>query len=115
MQKNQQVAITGKNCSTGTVVGEFPGRPFKFSVSPGDLSNDGIVLYTSNLQYANNVVEPPGAQNGWNKTVYTWNPKYANDVSVVESPAQPNQWTRIVLRSKNPKISVIVIDWTQVN
>ena len=115
LQKNQQLAITGKNCSTGTVVGEFPGRPFKFSVSPGDLSNDGIVLYTSNLQYANNVVEPPGAQNGWNKTVYTWNPKYANDVSVVESPAQPNQWARIVLRSKNPKISVIVIDWTQVN
>ena len=92
-----------------------PARPFKFSVSPGDLSSDGIVLYTSNMQYANNVVEPPGAQNGWNKTVYTWNPKYANDASVVESPAQQNQWSRIVLRSKNPKISVIVIDWTLVN
>ena len=115
LQKNQPVTITGKNCSTGTVIGELPARPFKFSVSPGDLSSDGIVLYTSNLQYANNVVEPPGAENGWNRTVYTWNPKYANDVSVIESPAQPNQWSRIVLRSKNPKISVIVIDWIQVN
>jgi len=105
----------GKNCSTGTVVGELPARPFKFSVSPGDLSGEGIVLYTSNMQYANNVVEPPGAENGWNRTVYTWNPKYASDIVVVESPSQPNQWNRIVLRGKNPKISVIVIDWTLVN
>jgi hypothetical protein len=115
LPKNQPLTIMGKNCSTGTVIGELPARPFKFSLSPGDLSSDGIALYTSNLQYANNVVEPPGAENGWNKTVYTWNPKYANDVSVVESPAQANQWSRIVLRSKNPKISVIVIDWTLVN
>jgi len=115
LQKNQQLTIMGKNCSTGTVVGELPGRPFKFSVSPGDLSGEGIVLYTSNMQYANSVVEPPGAENGWNRTVYTWNPKYANDAVVVESPPQPNQWNRIVLRGKNPKISVIVIDWTQIN
>ena len=115
LQKNQQLTIMGKNCSTGTVVGELPARPFKFSVSPGDLSGEGIVLYTSNMQYANNVVEPPGAENGWNRTVYTWNPKYASDIVVVESPSQPNQWNRIVLRGKNPKISVIVIDWTLVN
>ena len=115
LQKNQQLTITGKNCSTGTVVGELPARPFKFSVSPGDLSGEGIVLYTSNMQYANNVVEPPGAENGWNRTVYTWNPKYANDAVVVESPPQPNQWNRIVLRGKNPKISVIVMDWTLIN
>lgn len=115
LQKNQQLTIMGKNCSTGTVVGELPARPFKFSVSPGDLSGEGIVLYTSNMQYANNVVEPPGAENGWNRTVYTWNPKYASDIVVVESPSQPNQWNRIVFRGKNPKISVIVIDWTLVN
>lgn len=115
LQKNQPVAINGKNCSTGTLIGELPARPFKFSVSPGDLSADGIVLYTSNLQYANSVVEPPGAHNGWNKTVYTWNPKYANDVSVDEAPAAQNGWNRLVLRSKNPRISVIVIDWTAVN
>ncbi len=115
LQKNQPVTITGKNSSTGTIIGELPARPFKFSVSPGDLSSDGIVLYTSNLQYANNVVEPPGAENGWNKTTYTWNPKYANDVTVDEPPAAQNGWNRIILRSKNPRISVIVIDWTAVN
>jgi proteasome lid subunit RPN8/RPN11 len=115
LQKNQPVTISGKNSSTGTIIGELPARPFKFSVSPGDLSSDGIVLYTSNLQYANNVVEPAGAENGWNKTTYTWNPKYANDVTVDEPPAALKGWNRIILRSKNPRISVIVIDWTAVN
>jgi len=114
LQKNQPVVI-GKNSSTGTLIGELPGRPFKFSISPGDLSSDGIVLYSANMQYANSVVEPPGAQNGWNKTVYTWNPKFANDVSIDEGPATQNGWNRMVLHSKNPKISVIVIDWTAVN
>jgi hypothetical protein len=115
LQKNQELTITGKNCSTGTLIGELPHRPFRFSVSPGDLSSDGIVLYTSNLQYANNVVEPPGTGNGWNQTVYTWNPKYANDVLVSEPPARQNGWNRLAVRSRNPKISVIVIDWTAVN
>jgi hypothetical protein len=115
LQKNEEFWISGKTCSTGTLIGQLPGKPVKFSVSPGNLSNDGIVLYTANPQYANNVIESPGAQNGWNKTTYTWNPKYANDVTVKEAPAAQNQWNRVVLHSKNPKISVVVIDWALVN
>ena len=114
LQKNQTLIIKGKNCSTGTLIGELPSHPVKFSLSPGDLSSDGIVLYTSNSQYANNVVEPPGADNGWNKTIYTWNPKFANDVTAQETPSAQNGWSG-VLRSRNPKISVIVIDWAVVN
>jgi len=115
LQKNQALTISGKTASTGTIIGELPGKPVRLIVSPGDLSNDGIVLYTANAQYANNVVEPPGAQNGWNKTTYTWNPRLANDVIIQEPPAQQNEWNRIVLRSKNPKLSVIVIDWALAN
>jgi len=115
LQKNQEVAIYGKFCSTGTLMGELPGKPLKFSISPGDLSSDGIVLYTANPKYANNVIESPGAQNGWNKTIYTWNPKYANDVTVREAPSAQNRWNNMILRSKNPKISVVVIDWSLVN
>jgi len=114
LQKNQTLIIKGKNSSTGTLIGELPSQPVKFSLSPGDLSSDGIVLYTTNSQYANNVVEPPGAENGWNRTIYTWNPKFANDVSVQETPSAQNGWSG-VLRSRNPKISVIVIDWAVLN
>ncbi len=97
LQKNQTLIIKGKNSSTGTLIGELPSQPVKFSLSPGDLSSDGIVLYTSNSQYANNVVEPPGAENGWNRTIYTWNPKFANDVSVQEKIRYPYE----VFRSLN--------------
>lgn len=113
--KNAEFWISGKACSLGTIIGELPGKPVKFSVSPGNLSNDGIVLYTANPEYANNVTESPGARNGWNKTTYTWNPKFANDVTVKEAPAAQNQWNRVVLLSKNPRISVVVIDWSLVN
>jgi hypothetical protein len=92
-----------------------PRLPVKFSISPGEFLGDGIVLYTANSQYANSVIESPGAQNGWNKTTYTWNPKYANDVLVKEAPAAQSQWNRVVLQSKNPRITVVVIDWTLVN
>jgi len=115
LQKSDVLTISGKSSSTGTVIGELPGRPVKVSISPGDLSADGIVLYTSNLQYANNVIEPPRAENGWNKTIYTWNPRYANDITMPEAPGPQNGWSRMVLRSKNPKLSVIVIDWALVN
>jgi len=115
LQKNEEVAISGKSCSTGSLIGELPGKPVKFTVSPGNFSSDGMVLYTANPQYANSVIESPGAQNGWNKTTYTWNPKYANDVIVKEAPSEQNQWSRVMLQSKNPRVSVVVIDWTLVN
>ena len=115
LQKNQEVVIAGKSCSSGTLIGELPGKPLKFSISPGDLSSGGIVLYTANPEYANNVIESPGPRNGWNQTSYTWSPKYANEVAVKEAPSAQNQWNRLTLQSKNPKIAVIVIDWTLAN
>jgi hypothetical protein len=115
LQKNQALVITGKTPSSGTLIGELPGKPLKFSVSPGNLASDGLVLYTANPLYANNVIESAGSQNGWNKTVYALNPKSATDVTVQEAPSLQNQWNRLVLQTKNPKIGVIVIDWTLVN
>jgi hypothetical protein len=93
----------------------LPAKPVRISVSPGDLSSEGMVLYSSNMQYANSVLEPASQQNGWNKTVYTYNPRLATDIIVLETPDAKNGWNRLVLRNKNPKISVIVIDWAMVN
>jgi hypothetical protein len=112
LQQTGAITIDGKNATSGTVEGELPGRPVRVSVSPGDLSSDGLVLYTSNPQYRNSVIEPPGPQNGWNKTVYEPNAKRANDVTVAEPPGPQNGWKRLVLRSRNTKISVIVVDWS---
>jgi len=113
--KNGTITIDGKNSSVGTFSGELPAKPVRLSVSPGDLSSEGMVLYSSNMQYANSVLEPASQQNGWNKTVYTYNPRLATDIIVLETPDAKNGWNRLVLRNKNPKISVIVIDWAMVN
>jgi hypothetical protein len=99
LQQTGAITIDGKNATGGTVQGELPGQPVR-------------VLYTSNPQYRNNVVEPPGPQNGWNKTVYEPNAKRANDVTVAEPPGPQNGWKRLVLRSRNTRISVIVVDWS---
>jgi len=111
LQKSGTVIIDGASVSTGSLSGELPGKPVRFSVWPGDLTNDGIVLYTANLQGASRALESAGPQNGWNKTVYMFNPHRASDITVVELPASNNAWKRLVLRSKNPRISVIVVEW----
>jgi hypothetical protein len=115
LQKNQELWISGKLCSTGTVEGELPGKPVKMVMLPGEYVSDGIVLYTGNPQYANNVIESPGAHNGWAKTSYNWNPKFASNVTVKEEPNEQNQFNRVVLVNKNPLVSVIFIDWTLAN
>ncbi len=112
LQKNQTLTIDGANASTGSFTGELPGKPIQLRIWPGDLANDGIVMYTANAQSASAVYEPPGPQNGWNKTLYTVNPRRAAEVLLVEPPGPQNGWKRLVLRSKSPKASVILVEWT---
>jgi hypothetical protein len=114
LQKNQTVTIDGANASTGSFTGEFPGKPIQLKIWPGDLAEDGIVMYTSNAQGASAVYEPPGPQNGWNKTLYTLNPRRAAEILLVEPPGPQNAWKRLVLRSKSQKASVILVEWTSV-
>ena len=104
--------IQGRTTSSGSLNGELPGRPVHVTVYPADLSSDGLVLYSSNLKYAKTATEPPGQQNGWNKTLYTWDPHHSKALSVNEAPNPRNDWNRIVLQSRNSASSVIVIDWT---
>jgi phosphatidylserine decarboxylase len=112
LQKNQTLIIDGASASTGSFTGELPGKPIQLKIWPGDLANDGIVMYTANSQGASAVYEPPGRQNGWNKTLYTLNPRRAAEILLVEPPGPQNGWKRLVLRSKSPKASVILVEWT---
>ena len=111
LPKNGKLMIQGRTTSSGSLNGELPGRPVHVTVYPADLSSDGLVLYSSNLKYAKTAVEPPGQQNGWNRTLYTWDPHHSQALSVNEAPGPRNDWNRIVLQSRNSAFSVIVIDW----
>jgi hypothetical protein len=112
LQKNGTVVFDGKTVSSGVLNGALPGRPVHINVYPADLSSDGLVLYSGDSKYVKGVAESPGAQNGWNRTLYSWDPHHAGGLVVAESPGPRNGWNRLVLRSKNAVISVIVVDWS---
>ena len=57
------------------------------------------------------VAEPPGPQNGWNRTVYRYDPLVAQDLVVVETPNPEEGRNRILLRSGEGPVSVILIEW----
>lgn len=104
-----QVTIDGRRCSRGSVTAELPGVPVRIRVYPADLSSKGITVFTANARSAN-LTEPPGPQNGWNRTTYAWDQRRANDVVVLEAPGPQNNWKGVILRSEQP-LSLIVVDW----
>jgi len=112
LQKNGTLIIDGGAASIGSTTGELPGKPVKVTVWPGDLSDDGIVLYASQMPGGAGTLESPGPQNGWNKTVYQQNPHRAGEIAVVEAPGPGNGWKRLVLRSRSQKPSVILVEWS---
>jgi hypothetical protein len=112
LRKNGTVTIEGNSASAGTVTGELPGQPIKFTVYPGDLGDDGITLLTANKQDASVGWDPPGPQNGWNRVIYRLEPRHAADIEVVEPPGPANAWKRLILRGAGSRRSVIFVKWS---
>lgn len=114
LRKNENIVIEGGRPSIGSFSGALPGKPVTISISTGNLTKDGMVVYTSRLSGAGKAAEPPGPQNGWNKTVYEWEPDRAADVEVMEAPGPGNDWKRLVLRARNPRDSIILVEWKSI-
>jgi len=112
LRKNATVILDGKNASFGALVGALPGRPIQFRVYPGDLTDNGILVFTASSQDARRGWDSPGPQNGWNRVIFEFDPRAASGVEVEEAPAPSNAWRRIVLRCTNPKLSVIYLKWS---
>jgi hypothetical protein len=112
LRKNATVILDGKNASLGALVGALPGRPIQFRVYPGDLTDNGILVFTASSQDARRGWDAPGPQNGWNRVIFEFDPRAASGVEVEESPTPGNGWRRIVLRCTNPRLSVIYVKWS---
>lgn len=112
LQKNVTLTINGKNASFGTLVGELPGKPVEYRVYPGDLGDNGILVFTASQQDLRKGWDSAGPQNGWNRVMYEFNPRHAGGVQIEEAPGPGNSWKRLVLRCINPKLSVIYIKWS---
>jgi hypothetical protein len=111
LQRNGVVTVQGRSASTGFVNGELPSVPVRISVRPGNLSSNGMVVYTDDSRHATRTVEPASAQNGWNRTELRFDARRARDVIVTDAPGPHNNWAGLTLRSSGGTHSVIVIDW----
>jgi hypothetical protein len=110
LPKNGRLVIDGSRASSGAVNGALPTGAVRVIAYAGDLTAGGITLFTADARYAQPVTEAPGAHNGWNRTVYTFDRRRAEAVRIVEQPGPQNGY-KLVLKSENPKLSVVVVDW----
>jgi proteasome lid subunit RPN8/RPN11 len=110
LTKNGRLVIERSHASSGAITGALPAVAARVSAYPGDLTSSGITLFTADPRYAQPLTEKAGAENGWNPTTYTWEPKRAAGIRVVEQPGPQNGF-KLVLESEIPKLSVLVLEW----
>ena len=105
--------ILGNRASQGHITGGLPGVPVRVRVFPSELTQEGVRIFTADAS-STGPPEAPGAQNGWNRTVYVLNPRKAGEIGVLEAPGQQNVWNRLILRAERGDHSIIVLRWERV-
>ena len=110
LAKNGRLTVEGSHASSGAISGVLPAVTAHASAYPGDLTAEGITLFTADPRYSPPLTEKAGAENGWNSTTYTWNPKRAGGIKIVEQPSPDNGY-KLVLESDLPKVPVVMIEW----
>jgi hypothetical protein len=110
LKRREYLAIDGRHSSTGFLSGELPSTPVRIRIFPVDLTADGLRLYTADPAMRGRV-EPPGPQNGWNRTRFAVDPKLAERLRLVDTPGPHNDWKKVVLQSVARDESAIVIQW----
>jgi proteasome lid subunit RPN8/RPN11 len=110
LAKNGRLVVERNHASSGAISGVLPAVAARVSAYPGDLTAGGITLFTADPRYSPPLTEKAGAENGWNPTTYTWDPKRAGGIRVVEQPGPQNGY-KLVLESDIPKLSVVMFEW----
>jgi JAB1/Mov34/MPN/PAD-1 ubiquitin protease len=113
LPRSGTIQILGNRASQGRVTGGLPGIPVRVQVFPSELIQEGLRIFTAD-PLSISPPEAPGAQNGWNRTVYVLNAKKAGEISILEAPGQQNAWNRLVLRAERGDHSIIVLRWERV-
>ena len=106
------LVITGRNASLGTVTGALPPVPLRIGAYVAELGAQGFTAYSANARHSRgNVVEAPGAQNGWQRTAYRYDPRRAGELVVAEAPSAENGWQKMLFRSSARPVTAILIEW----
>ena len=104
------IQILGSQASQGHLTGGLPGTPVRVQVFRSEMTQDGVRIFAADAESVG-APEAPGAQNGWNRTVYVLNPRKAAEVSILEAPGPHNAWNRLILRAERGDHSIIVVRW----
>lgn len=110
LAKGAYVVIEGNHASAGALSGRLPARAARISAWPGELTAQGMTLFTADPKYASPQTEAAGEQNGWNRTTYVLDTKRAAGIRIIEQPGPQNGY-RVVLQSESGKASVVLLDW----
>ncbi len=115
LPQNDVLTIEKGRPSSGHLSGELPGVPCRVGASPAEFAAGGLTVYSANPRLERTPrSEPPGPQNGWNRTEFRYDVRLARDLVVVEPPGAQNGWNRVVLRSGARPLAVLVIEWEMV-
>ena len=113
LARSGTIQILGDRASQGHITGGLPGVPIRVQVFPSELIQEGLRIFAADPSSIS-PPEAPGAQNGWNRTVYVLNPRKAGEVGILEAPGQENAWNRLTLRAERGDHSIIVLRWERV-
>jgi hypothetical protein len=109
--KNAELSLTPAGASSGVLNGSLPGVPVRISLQPAQLVDNGLAVYSNEAEQSG-ANESPSAWNGWKVVIdHNWDPKRFAEVSIVEPPGPANNWKRLVLRSGNRSVAVVVVNW----
>jgi hypothetical protein len=113
LARSGTIQILGDRASQGHITGGLPGVPVRVQVFPSELIQEGLRIFAADPSSIS-PPEAPGAQNGWNRTVYVLNPRKAGEVGILEAPGQANDWNRLTLRAERGDHSIIVLRWERI-
>jgi len=112
LPRNSVLTIDRGRPSNGHLTGALPSSPCRVGASPAEFVGGGLAVYSVNPRFARQPLsEPPGPQNGWNRTTFRYEPRVAGDLVVIEAPGPHNGWSRIVLRSGERPVSLVLLEW----
>jgi len=111
MQRRGVVEIEGARSSIGSISGGLPGVAVTVKVSPAEFSPQGLLVHSMDAS-ANNRRETASASNGWNATLFRWEPERARELVVLEAPNPSNEFKRLAVRNDARACKVMLVEWT---
>ncbi|MDZ7638459.1 MAG: hypothetical protein U5J83_09465 [Bryobacterales bacterium] len=113
LEPNQTLEITGRDASHGILTATLPGHPVSIRVQPGELSQEGLIVYSSEIRYRNarRAVEVPSAANEFNPALYCYDPDGAGALEVTAAPSESNGWQNFAVKNNGKDICLLAIDW----